>query len=242
VPVEGCDRRRWPGLERVVRDFQRSPSEQAPAKRHSALGRLTALTCRDASLARPWTANPGEKTSSSSCRRGLASRTPGRPSRMHGPRSWKRQLATSSRHSSKPPSTDGLEKSSAWAEKSSLPWVIGVRPDVRPRGSASFAVSASRQELCWYAQALCPAFATPYASSMVAAGFSARQDGERPSPDPRRNQARHRARLPRLLAAEPVGLGDVVKRVTGAVGVRPCSACEQRAARLNRWLEFGPRP
>src|SRR3954451_5451707 len=63
VPVEGCDRRRWPGLQRVVRDFQRGPSEQARAKRHSALGRLTALTCRDASLARPWTANPGEKTS-----------------------------------------------------------------------------------------------------------------------------------------------------------------------------------
>src|SRR3712207_8120567 len=63
VPVEGCGRRRWPGLQRVVRDFQRGPSEQAPAKRHSALGRLTALTCRDASLARPWTANPGEKTS-----------------------------------------------------------------------------------------------------------------------------------------------------------------------------------
>src|SRR4051794_41206302 len=63
VPFEGCDRLRWPGLQRVVRDFQRGPSEQAPAKRHSALGRLTALTCRDASLARPWTANPGEKTS-----------------------------------------------------------------------------------------------------------------------------------------------------------------------------------
>ncbi len=63
VLVEGCDRRRWPGLQRVVRDFQRGPSEQAPTKRHSALGRLTAVTCRDASLARPWTANPGEKTS-----------------------------------------------------------------------------------------------------------------------------------------------------------------------------------
>src|SRR4051812_28194566 len=63
VPVEGRDRRRWPSLQRVVRDFERGPSEQAPAKRHSALGRLTALACRDASLARPWTANPGEKTS-----------------------------------------------------------------------------------------------------------------------------------------------------------------------------------
>src|SRR3954469_21163219 len=66
VPVEGCDQRRWPGLQRVVRDFQRGPSEQAPAKRHSALGRLTAFTCRDASLAGPWTANPGEKTSMAS--------------------------------------------------------------------------------------------------------------------------------------------------------------------------------
>src|SRR3954469_11719908 len=65
VPVEGCDRRRWPGLQRVVRDFERGPSKQAPATRHSALSRLTALTCRDASLARPWTANPGEKTSMS---------------------------------------------------------------------------------------------------------------------------------------------------------------------------------
>ena len=63
MPVEGCDRRRWSGLQRVVRDFQRGPSEQALAKRHSALGRLTALTWRDASLARQRTANPGENTS-----------------------------------------------------------------------------------------------------------------------------------------------------------------------------------
>src|SRR3954466_8422203 len=65
VPVEGRDRRRWSSLQRVVRDFERGPSEQAPAKRHSVLGRLTALTCRVASLARPWTANPDEKTSMS---------------------------------------------------------------------------------------------------------------------------------------------------------------------------------
>ncbi len=37
------------------------PSKQAPAKRHSAPGRLTALTFRGAPLARPWTASPGEK-------------------------------------------------------------------------------------------------------------------------------------------------------------------------------------
>jgi hypothetical protein len=52
---------------------------------------------------------------------------------------------------------------------------------------------------------------------------------------------RHQARLPRFIADEPVGLGDVAKRVISAVGVKPCSACGERAARLNQWLQFGPR-
>jgi hypothetical protein len=51
---------------------------------------------------------------------------------------------------------------------------------------------------------------------------------------------RHRVRLPRFIAAEPVGLGDVAKKVTIGVGVKPCSACQERAARLNRWLQFVP--
>lgn len=55
------------------------------------------------------------------------------------------------------------------------------------------------------------------------------------------SRAGRRARLPRFLVAEPVGLGDVVKRVTTAVGVKPCTACQQRAARLNEWLQFTPR-
>jgi hypothetical protein len=53
-------------------------------------------------------------------------------------------------------------------------------------------------------------------------------------------QPRHRVRLPRFIAAEPVGLGDVVKKVTTGVGVKPCSACQQRADRLNQWLQFEP--
>ena len=36
------------------------------------------------------------------------------------------------------------------------------------------------------------------------------------------------------------GLGDVVKRVTGAVGIDPCRGCRQRAAALNRWVGFQP--
>lgn len=48
-------------------------------------------------------------------------------------------------------------------------------------------------------------------------------------------------RLPRFLVPEPVGLGDVVKRVTSAVGVRLCGGCSQRAETLNRKLQFRSR-
>jgi hypothetical protein len=58
-----------------------------------------------------------------------------------------------------------------------------------------------------------------------------------PSAD-ERSSSRHHVRLPRFIAAEPVGLGDVIKRVTTTAGVRPCDECERRAARLNRWVTF----
>ena len=51
----------------------------------------------------------------------------------------------------------------------------------------------------------------------------------------------HPVRLPGFIADEDVGLGDVVKRMTYAVGIKPCGGCEQRAARLNRWLMFSGR-
>jgi hypothetical protein len=53
-------------------------------------------------------------------------------------------------------------------------------------------------------------------------------------------QARHRLRLPGFLVREPVGLGQVVKRVTTAAGVRPCSGCQRRADRLDDWLRIEP--
>ncbi|HEX8068877.1 MAG TPA: hypothetical protein VF546_02930 [Pyrinomonadaceae bacterium] len=46
-----------------------------------------------------------------------------------------------------------------------------------------------------------------------------------------------RVRLPGFINDE-VGLGDVVKRVTSAAGIRPCGGCQRRAAALNRWLVF----
>jgi hypothetical protein len=53
----------------------------------------------------------------------------------------------------------------------------------------------------------------------------------------------NRVRLPGFITDEAVGLGDVMKRATSAVGIRPCGGCERRAAILNRWLVFsGRRP
>ena len=66
-------------------------------------------------------------------------------------------------------------------------------------------------------------------------------NGEQPTNDhgagPQRQP--HRVRLPGfLIEEEEIGLGDVIKRVTYTMGVKPCSGCEQRAAALNRWMVF----
>jgi hypothetical protein len=51
----------------------------------------------------------------------------------------------------------------------------------------------------------------------------------------------HRMRLPGFMTDEEIGLGDVIKRATSYVGIKPCGGCEGRAAALNRWLVFNPR-
>jgi hypothetical protein len=48
----------------------------------------------------------------------------------------------------------------------------------------------------------------------------------------------HRIRLPGFIKEEEVGLGDVIKKVTYAMGIKPCTGCEKRAAVLNRWMRF----
>ena len=48
----------------------------------------------------------------------------------------------------------------------------------------------------------------------------------------------HRVRLPGFLIEEEVGLGDLIKKATYAVGIKPCGGCERRAAALNRWMTF----
>jgi hypothetical protein len=48
----------------------------------------------------------------------------------------------------------------------------------------------------------------------------------------------HRVRLPGFISDEDIGLGDVIKRATYAIGIKPCGGCERRAAALNRWTVF----
>jgi hypothetical protein len=47
----------------------------------------------------------------------------------------------------------------------------------------------------------------------------------------------YRVRLPGFIDEE-VGMGDVIKRVTAAAGIKTCGGCQRRAAALNRWLVF----
>jgi len=49
-------------------------------------------------------------------------------------------------------------------------------------------------------------------------------------------------RLPGFIREQDIGLGDVIKRATSAVGIKPCGGCARRAAMLNRWMAFSGKP
>jgi hypothetical protein len=51
----------------------------------------------------------------------------------------------------------------------------------------------------------------------------------------------YRVRLPRFITEEEVGLGDVIKRATSSIGIKPCGGCERRSTALNRWFVFSGR-
>jgi hypothetical protein len=57
----------------------------------------------------------------------------------------------------------------------------------------------------------------------------------------RRGRQPYKVRLPGFIKDEEIGLGDVIKRATSAVGIRPCGGCAGRAAALNRWFVFSGR-
>lgn len=48
----------------------------------------------------------------------------------------------------------------------------------------------------------------------------------------------YRVRLPGFIVDEPVGLGDVIKRATRTLGIKPCGGCQARTAALNQWMVF----
>jgi hypothetical protein len=48
-------------------------------------------------------------------------------------------------------------------------------------------------------------------------------------------------RLPGFINDDDVGLGDLIKRATSYVGVKPCGGCGRRAATLNKWFVFSGR-
>jgi hypothetical protein len=59
------------------------------------------------------------------------------------------------------------------------------------------------------------------------------------NPAPQQTQtARHQVRMPGFLIEQDIGLGDVIKKATYAVGIKPCAGCERRAEVLNRWVRF----
>jgi hypothetical protein len=57
-------------------------------------------------------------------------------------------------------------------------------------------------------------------------------------PDRERPRQPYHVRLPGFVSDEDVGLGDVIKRATSAIGIKPCGGCLRRAEALNRWLAF----
>jgi hypothetical protein len=48
----------------------------------------------------------------------------------------------------------------------------------------------------------------------------------------------YKVRLPGFIDHDDIGLGDVIKRTTYALGIKPCGGCERRAAVLNSWVVF----
>jgi hypothetical protein len=56
--------------------------------------------------------------------------------------------------------------------------------------------------------------------------------------EPRQDRQPHRVRLPGFLVDEEIGLGNVIKRATYAMGIQPCGGCQKRAAALNNWMTF----
>ena len=61
---------------------------------------------------------------------------------------------------------------------------------------------------------------------------------QRPEQRKQEQAPSHRVRLPGFFIEEEIGLGDLIKKTTYAMGIKPCDGCVKRAAALNRWMSF----
>ena len=68
-----------------------------------------------------------------------------------------------------------------------------------------------------------------------------KRDSQTDSQDPL-ERTPYRLRLPGFISDQEVGLGDVIKRATYAVGITPCGGCARRATALSQWVVFTGRP
>lgn len=53
-----------------------------------------------------------------------------------------------------------------------------------------------------------------------------------------KNQQPYKIRLPGFVPEKEIGLGDIIKRATSSIGIKPCGGCLQRADTLNGWFVF----
>ncbi len=59
-----------------------------------------------------------------------------------------------------------------------------------------------------------------------------------PEDEPKNERQPYKVRIPGFVRDEDIGLGDAIKRITYALGIRPCGGCERRAAGLDSFLVF----
>ena len=65
-----------------------------------------------------------------------------------------------------------------------------------------------------------------------------KKDGTKRDPKAKSETTPHRFRVPGFVTDQDIGLGEVIRRATYAMRIKPCSACERRAAELSHWMVF----
>jgi hypothetical protein len=63
----------------------------------------------------------------------------------------------------------------------------------------------------------------------------------RSTADKSRDTSAFQVRLPGFATEQEIGLGDMIKRATTALGIKPCGGCSRRASALNQRFVFTSR-